>query len=257
MVQVTRRSFLLSAAALSAGCASRRYGAAEPKGSAPGARQPAVGQSWRYAKHDFYTRKLIDDQIDRITAVGTTVDIDSQSEAVAAVKTERSSWGSSWLSKYVPHPETPPDRALPSEIQQPWGKVLVDPHWSQVQVYETPIPLWPTLLQPGWKFYINTKYKTPTNEAGLPWGQTMTAQAWETVTVPAGTFKALRYTNLINFRSADFSRAASQRTESIWFAPEVGRWVVRESTGSYYMDDSSVDTPYDEAAYRWELLAWT
>ena len=83
----------------------------------------------------------------------------------------------SWLSKYVPHPETPPDRALPSEIQQPWGKVLVDPHWSQVQVYETSIPLWPTLLQPGWKFYINTKYKTPTNEAGLPWGQTMTAQA--------------------------------------------------------------------------------
>ena len=30
--------------------------------------------------------------------------------------------------------------------------------------------------------------------------------------------------------------------------------MVRESSGSYYMDDSSVDTPYDEAAYRWELL---
>src|SRR5271169_3685385 len=124
MVQVTRRLFLLSAAAFSAGCASRGYGAAQPS-PATGARQPAVGQSWRYAKHDLYSRKLVDDQTDRIMAVGTTVDIDSQSEAVAAAKTERSSWGSSWLSKYVPHPDTPPDRALPSEIQQPWGKVLV------------------------------------------------------------------------------------------------------------------------------------
>jgi len=256
MVQVTRRSFLLSAAAFSAGCASRGHGAAQPT-PATGARQPAVGQSWRYAKHDLYSRKLVDDQTDRITAVGTTVDIDSQSEAVAASKTERPSWGSSWLSKYVPHPDTPPDRALPSEIQQPWGKILVDPHWGQVQVYETPIPLWPIQLRAGWKYHVITKYKTPTHQDGLPWDQTMTVRGWETVTVPAGTFKALRYQNLINFRSTDLSWTAAQRMESIWFAPEVGRWVVRESSGSYYINDSSVDTPYDESSYRWELLAWT
>jgi hypothetical protein len=253
MVKVTRRSFLLSAAALSAGCASNRHGAAGPRTPASSVRQPAVGQSWRYAKHDFYSRKLVDYQIDRIAAVGSTVDIDSQSEAA---KTDRSSWGSSWLSKYVPHRDAP-DGALPSEIQQPWSKVLVDPHWSQVQVYETPIPLWPTQLQPGWKYHIDTKYKAPSNQDGLPWDQTMTAHAWETITVPAGTFKALRYSNLINFRSVDFSRADSRRMESIWFAPEVGRWVVRESSGSYYMDDSSVDTPYNEPGYRWELLEWT
>ncbi len=256
MVEVTRRSFLLSAAALSAGCASRRNAASEPPTPAPSVRQPAVGQSWRYAKQDFYTRKIIDDQIDRITAVGSTVDIDSQSEASTAAKNEHSTWGTAWLSKYIPH-SAPPDAALPSEIQEPWGKVLVDPHWSQVQVFETPIPLWPIQMQPGWKFHVNTKYKAPGNQDGLPWDQTMTARGWETVTVPAGTFKALRYENLINFRSTDFSRDAAQRMETIWFAPEVGRWVVRESTGSYYINDSSVDTPYNESGYRWELLAWT
>jgi hypothetical protein len=256
MVQVTRRSFLLSAAALSAGCASRRHGAVESQGPAPGVRPPAVGQSWRYAKHDYYTGKVIDEQIDRITAVGSTVDIDSRSETASAAKTDRSSWGNSWLSKYVPHRDSP-DAALPSEIQQPWGSVLVDPHWSQVQVYETPIPLWPIQLRPEWKFHVLTKYKTPTNQDGLPWDQTMTARAWETVSVPAGTFKALRYTNLINFRSTDFSRGAAQRTESIWFAPEVGRWLVRESTGIYWFADSSADTPYNESGYRCELLAWT
>jgi len=256
MVQVHRRSLLLSAAAVSAGCASRRYAAAQPQTPAPSVRQPAAGQSWHYAKSDFYTHKIIDDQIDRITAVGSTVDIDSQSEVSSAAKTEHPTWGTAWLTKYIPHSASP-DATLPSEIQQPWGKVLVDPHWSQVQVYETPIPLWPTALQPGWKFHVNTKYKTPSNQEGLPWDQTMIARAWETVTVPAGTFKALRYQNLINFRSTDFSRDAAQRLESIWFAPEVGRWVVRESSGSYYINDSAVDTPYNESGYRWELLAWT
>ena len=85
----------------------------------------------------------------------------------------------------------------------------------------------------------------------------MVAHGWEMITVPAGEFRALRFTNMINFRSTDFSRSANQRQETVWFAPEVGRWVVRESTGSYYIEDSSVDTPYSESAYRWELLEWT
>jgi hypothetical protein len=136
--------------------------------------------------------------------------------------------------------------------------VLVDPHWGQVQVYESPIPLWPPQLIPGWHTYINTKYKTPNHEVdGLPWSQTMTAQEWETVNVPAGRFRALRFINRIDFRSTDFSHTAAQRQERIWFAPEVGRWVARESSGSFYIEDSSVDTPYDEPGYRWELLEWS
>jgi hypothetical protein len=146
---------------------------------------------------------------------------------------------------------------LPSEIQAPWGQVLVDPHWGQVQVYETPIPLWPAQLTPGWKTRFNTKYKTPTNQNGLSWDQTMVAHGWETITVPAGQFKTLRFTNMVNFKSTDFSRENSVRKETLWFAPEVGRWVARESTGSFYIEDSSVDTPYDEPGFRWELTEWT
>ncbi len=256
MPLVTRRSFLISSAALSVGCATHRPGAPGQAVAAPGIRPPALGQSWHYAKRDLYTHSLIDDQVDLVAAVGGTVDIDSRSEADKAAGTANSSWGTSWLRKYVPHHETPTG-PLPSEIQDPWGKVLVDPHWSQVQVYETPIPLWPSQLVPGWRIYINTKYKTPSNEDGLPWEQTMTARNWERITVPAGSFNALRFSNMINFRSVDFSRSACQREETVWFAPEVGRWVARESAGSYYIEDSSVDTPYNESGYRWELVAWT
>jgi len=234
----------------------RRSGIEGANAPAPIARPPAVGQSWRYAKRDFYTRKVVEDQIDRIAAVGRTIDLDSRSEASQDINANRPAWGTAWLRKYIPHRdlETGP---LPSEIQDPWGQVLVDPHWSQIQVYETPIPLWPTHLAPGWKTHVNTRYKTPSNEGGLPWEQTMVAHGWEMITVPAGEFRALRFTNMINFRSTDFSRSANQRQETVWFAPEVGRWVVRESTGSYYIEDSAVDTPYSESAYRWELLVWT
>jgi hypothetical protein len=233
----------------------RRPGAAPPAASASAVRSPAVGQSWRYAKSDIFTRALVDDQIDQVAAVGRTIDIDSRSEAAKNQKTV-SKWGDSWLRKYIPRRELP-EGPLPSEIQAPWGQVLVDPHWSQVQVYEGPIPLWPAELSPGWKSHFNTKYKTPGHEDGLQWEQTMAAHDWETIIVPAGKFRALRFTNMINFKSADFSRDNSQRKETLWFAPEVGRWVARESTGIYYIDDSSVDTPYDDPGFRWELTEWT
>jgi hypothetical protein len=83
----------------------------------------------------------------------------------------------------------------------------------------------------------------------------MRAHRWESIATPAGHFTALLYTNLINFRYTNVSgRVAGQRKERIWIAPEVGRWVVRESSGTFYQDAAE---PFDEDSYRWELLSWT
>lgn len=217
-------------------------------------RQPIVGQSWRYAKHDIFTRSVVDEQVDRVAAVDHTVDIDSSYKAAAAEAKPK--WGARLLKKYTGHKDAT-GGSLPSEIQDPWGMVEVDPHWSQVQVYEAPIPLWPTQLEPGWRTRISTNYKTPSDENALPWDQTMKALAWETISVPAGQFKALRFTNLIKFTHSDFSRTDSVRKETIWFAPEVGRWVARESQGTYYIADSTIQQPYNENGFRWELLEWS
>ena len=213
-----------------------------------------LGQSWRYAKHDVYTGNVVDNQVDRVTAVDHTVEIESINEAIP--EDAKASWGTSLLRKYVPRRDKS-GGPLPDEIQNPWGMVLVDPHWSQVQVYETPIPLWPAQLRPGWETHVNTRYKTPTNDYGLAWSQIMKAHAWEAITVPAGRFTALRFTNAIRFKHSDAARTDSVRQETIWLAPEVGRWVARESTGSYYIDDSVVDQAYNESGYRWELLEWS
>jgi hypothetical protein len=257
MSQVSRRVFLLSsAAALSVGCAMRRPGADAAAPLAQNVRQPVVGQSWRYEKRDILTHAVVDDQLDRVATVDHSIEIGSSYQTSTDENAGKSHWGTALLRKYLGHRESAAG-TLPSEIQDPWGMVAVDPHWGQVQVYETPIPLWPTQLRPGWQTRITTKYKTPANQDGLAWNQTMKAHAWEKISVPAGQFTALRYTNEIQFRSADFSRTDSIRHETLWFAPEVGRWIARESAGSYYLDDSFVDTPYDEGGFRWELLEWS
>ena len=256
MAQVTRRFFLLSSAALSAGCAVGRPADDGTVQASQKVRQPAAGQTWRYAKHNLYTRRVVDEQLDRVATVNGSVKIDSSYKSAAKERPAPTGWGSELLRKYVVQPETPSGE-LPSEIQDPWGMVVLDPHWGQVQVYEMPIPLWPAQLQPGWQTHFSTRYKTPADQDSLPWDQTMRAQAWETVSVPAGQFKALRFTNDIKFTHPDFSRTDSVRQETLWFAPEVGRWVARESQGSYYLADSTIVQPYNENGFRWELLAWS
>ncbi len=250
MAATTRRAFLLSAAAVSVGCVAR---GTEALSGAASVRQPGVGQTWQYAKHDFFTGAIVDIQVDRVTAVGLSIQIESHSEATTERHVRYPSWGATWWQKYVGHDS--PAASVPREIHKPWGMVLVDPHWGELQAYEKPIPLWPAQLQPGWSKTVTTYYKIPDSNETMPWQLTMHALRWESITVPAGQFTALRYFNLIDFRYTNVSeRVAGQRKENIWFAPEIGRWVVRESVGTF-REDLGVEV--DESSFRWELLNWT
>jgi len=250
--RVTRRSFLLSAAAVPLAYAAPATTDA-PAGTAATVRQPEVGQSWRYAKHDFFTGAMVDTQLDRVSAVGQTIEIESRSEMHQDEPVAYPSWGAPGSRKSMRNESLP--HRLPSEIQEPWGMIRVDPHWSQLQVYKKPIPLWPMELRPGWSTTVGTYYKIPDSDETMPWQLTMKAHRWESITVPAGHFTALRYFNLIDFRYTNVSgRVAGQRKETIWFAPAVGRWVVRESSGTFRQD---VTEEFSENSYRWELLHWT
>lgn len=51
--------------------------------------------------------------------------------------------------------------------------------------------------------------------------------------MPAGQFDALRIDRRIWFTHADTRRSQSMRTEQLWYAPAVHRWVRREWTGQY------------------------
>jgi hypothetical protein len=249
----TRREFILLAGAVSVGCVARGTKAPAPSGPPPVARAPVVGQSWRYAKHDYFTGFIVDTQIDRVSKIGNSVEIESRSETSAEKPLEYPSWGAGWWQEYM-GTDTHVVRT-PTEVQRPWGMIVVDPHWSELQAFENAIPLWPTQLRPGWSTTMRTQYMIPDSHETMPSQLTMRAQRWETITVPAGHFTALRYYNFIDFRfKMESERTAAIRQENIWFAPEIGRWVVRESRGVFRED---LGTEVNESSYRWELMSWT
>jgi len=142
MAILTRRDLLLSAAALSLGSGEYGAGWASASGAETKVRQPKVDQSWTYSKRDLVTQTMIDTEVDQISAVGQSIEIESHSTTNKDNPIVYPSWGLLWS-------ENNRDRSrsaapLPSEVQEPWGMVLVDPHWAQLQVYEKPIPLLPT-----------------------------------------------------------------------------------------------------------------
>jgi hypothetical protein len=248
---MNRRHFLLAAATVTTGCAGARQ--RSTSGRAPVARAPAVGQSWQYARHDALTGRILDTQISRVGSVGKAVQIESTSEAHKAPP--RSPFNPLGLIEHSR--QDTPARPLPTEIQEPWGMVLADPHWEDPLVFENPVPLWPIELRPGWSGHFHTRYETPQAASPRSWQLTMRAHEWETVTVPAGRFTSLRYNNLINFESSNAFKRSAQRRETVWFVPEIGRWAIRESQGTYYNQDSVDDQQRVEDAFRWELLDWS
>lgn len=254
MAIVTRRALIGSLAGLSVGYTTRSRGtSAAASGSAASIRPPAVGQSWRYAKYDYFTGTMVDTQTDRVSMVDQTIGIVSRLESGLNDPVGYPDWGQAWLRNHFR--DDPRGAPLPNEVQAPWGMVIIDPHWEELQAYEAPIPLWPHELRPGWSTTVNTQYKTPTSPAVLPWQLSMTAHGWDDIQVPAGHFVTLRYHNIINFRFTNISeRVSAQRQENVWFAPEIGRWVARESWGTFYQD---VGERFHENSYRWELLDWT
>ncbi len=249
----TRRDFILFCGAVSVGCVARGTTTPAPSGTPPVVRAPAVGQSWRYAKHDYFNGIIVDTQVDRVSKVDKSIEIESRSETSADRPITYPSWGAGWWQEYMGTDST--TAPVPTEVQKPWGMIIVDPHWSELQAFEKPIPLWPTQLRPGWATTVNTQYKIPDSHEKMPSQLTMHAQRWETISVPAGQFTALRYYNIIDFRFTNVSeRTAAIREEDIWFAPEIGRWVVRESRGHFR---ENMGTDVAESSFRWELLSWT
>ena len=118
-----------------------------PGGPAPVVRAPAVGQSWRYAKHDYFTG---DWSIPRSIVCLKSANrsrLQSRSETAEDKPIAFPSWGESWWQElYARRPVA----RVPIEIQKPWGMVVVDPHWSEMQAFKKAIPLWPSELRPGW-----------------------------------------------------------------------------------------------------------
>ena len=195
----------------------------------PAVRTPQVGQEWVYSKKNVFNGKELAIITERVSSVGDQIVISRT---------------------------TADGGQLPSEIQGPWGMIATDPHWSRVISYNPAIPLWPQNLSGNWSKQVNTKYEIAGYSGNFyNWTLYMSSSGWEQITVPAGTFFALRFQNLINFENADPNKVDCIRKETIWFAPQIGRWVARESTGSCRIQ-GQISNESLEDTIQWQLQSY-
>ena len=145
---------------------------------------------------------------------------------------------------------------LPSEIQTSWGMVATDTQWSRLLNFSPSLPLWPLELSTSWSKQFNTQYSVAGySDSRLNWQEYMSVQGWEKITVPAGEFVALRFQNLINYENSDPNIVDCIRKETVWFAPQIGRWVAREASGSYQIQ-GQIGEVILEGSYQWQLTSY-
>lgn len=231
---IQRLLVLLLSAVLAACISSQPYPVSTPLPQPvkpPQVRAPQVGQQWVYNVRNVFNQELVDVVTEKVVFVGSQIRI------------ERSGL------KAGP---------LPDEIQEPWGYVLQDPHWNPPQRFLKPLPLWPEQLVPGWSGFYRNRYQV----VGFPendyyWGLNISSLQWEGVTVPAGQFPTLKYSNVSPyFTSNDFARVNNVRNEDVWFSPEIGRWVIRRSSGQYLWSGMTWGSALWEDYLEWELVSW-
>jgi hypothetical protein len=232
-MNLTRRTFITTAALAPVACGvplSYENGipVTAPK-PMPLVRPPQVGQEWTYIKRDTFNGKTLGVITERVTQIGSNI--------VIARSTQDG-------------------EALPSEIQTSWGMVATDTQWPKLLNFSPSLPLWPLELSVGWSKQFSAKYSVAGySDTRLNWQEYMSVQGWEKITVPAGTFTALRFHNLINYESADPDKVDCIRKETVWFVPQIGRWVAREVSGSFHIQ-GQISNENLEGSYQWQLTAY-
>ncbi|MFN4360351.1 MAG: hypothetical protein ACK4F4_06460 [Hylemonella sp.] len=236
-MQTRRRQLSLALLGLPlAGCAYRPLPdlpteAAPTPAPAPAWRPLATGQRWTYRKYNGYNGELLATEEHEVTAIDPLVRIRQRNTTTAA---------------------------LQEEVQLAAGRLLQrDPAWDYVQNYEPALPLWPAELSPGARSGYRGGYRIDGQSYRYWITQHTRVLGWETVTVPQGRLRALRVEHFIKLDHPDFSRYETTRHDTLWLAPEIGRWVARETTGEYLKPSDPGAFRGLEAHHRWELVSWS
>ena len=236
-MSITRRHALLALAASPVGCAIQQLSpvATQPMAAPVGAggiRLPQAGQAWTYRKLNHFNSQvlaMVHETVASAGASGTTI-----------------------------HRREEGGLPLPHEQHGTWGQLLRDPVWDYPLNLEQAVPLWPANWAVGQQQVVHTHYLEDGGSFRY-WVQVYAVvKGWERVTLPSGVFDTLRVERMLRLAHHDFNRSDTVRRDVMWLAPEVGRWVVRETSGRYREPDG--DKPggseYLEDHFRWELTAW-
>jgi hypothetical protein len=216
---------------LSACAGNASFSTSESSGSIQGyqsIRKPAVGQQWVYNVRDLYNNLVIDTITETVVSVTPVIEIKRESKK---------------------HGQ------LASEIQSNTGLALRDPYWNPPVNFINPMPMWPQSSEKSQTFV--TRYKTgEDNVSTYHWSSTITFDGAETLNLDGKQFNTLKSNDWIYFVSNDFSRHTSMRTSTMWLAPEVGRWIIRVTDGSYLDSNTGIGGDRYESRLQYELVSY-
>jgi hypothetical protein len=223
----------LGAASLVAGCAIQGGTVAPPPGAEP-LPVPAlrVGDRWRYRILNMYARGGAPVGETTVEVVSTSPDIRLRVDPGGGAAALEERWVDPWT-------------------------VAVDAGFDVPMVFESPVPVVPAGARTGMSMRTLVRYRSDRTSRVLNWQQSLRVFGWQRIQVPAGEFDALRIDRLITFEHPDPFRLGADRTDVLWYAPEVRRWVAREWTGTYMPGSpTSRAGRAREDWLRWELTGW-
>ena len=232
----TRRQISLALLALPfTGCAYRPLAdlhteSASMPAQAPAWRTPSMGQRWTYLRYNTFNGELLATEDHEITTIEPEI--------------------------VIRHRNRSSDSATRVERQLPGGRMLHDLAWDSPQTYEPALPLWPTDLSPGARSAFRGSYRIDGFSYQYWITQHTRVHGWEYVRVPAGRMLTLRVEHYLKLAHRDISRYDTTRHDTLWLAPEIGRWVARETSGEYLVPSDPGAFRGLEESHRWELQSW-
>jgi hypothetical protein len=165
-----------------------------------------VGDRWRYGVVDLYRNELIDELTMQLVTTAPQLRL----SVIAGDGKPRT-----------------------DEVYSGAWTAIQDPFYDLPAIFRTPNPVLPSPLEQGARSRLTNVWKPPGESGWLFWSEWIDALQWERVRVPAGEFTALRVLRRIAYDHPDVFRLSNERLETLWYAPQVNRWVKREWTGSY------------------------
>lgn len=199
-------------------------------GRLPAWRAPQIGQQWTYRVLNVYNSEQVDTVHETLTAL--------QPHLVIRRRSER-------------HGD------LPDEVQSRPGWTLQDPVWDRTQVYDQALPLWPDVLEAGQRATGRAFYRhlgTSDREWIIVHAR---VSGLERLTLNGQSLDTARVERLIRLSHEDSTRLHYTRTDSLWLAPVLGRWLVRETNGEYWRAGGLRPSPLREDHFRWVLTHWS
>lgn len=216
------RAALLLPLVLLAACASLPSPVA---GEAPRLDLPSVGEVWRYRELNGFRNEPVAD----VTFTVTRADTNGIDLSVGVSGMPLSALRDGQTERYL----------------KPWD--VAEDAIDRVRRYEPALPLLRTDAPLGARVDDRARVERPPTRQKENWTALSRFVGWESVTVPAGTFRAARYERVSSYFDADVFRWRTERRETLWFVPEIRHWVKREVSGTW-------TRPIWQRGRRWDLM---